>query len=533
MKIKTTIILAGIVLLSLFFNLYNFGGAPACFNADEAAFSYNAYSILKTGRDEYGTFLPLRLKSFGDYKLPLFSYLSVPFIGLFGLNEMGARLPNTFLAILFPIAVFYFVRELFARDDVSLVASFLSATTLAFHILSRQAHEGYLAALLVTVTGIFFIRLLKKATLRDTIIFLISALLTLFSYQSSRVLIGIYFLCALIYFIPRKKGYWILGGFLAVLLLFTVTDVIYKPARVANLLFINNPGYSLNLNELRGEGGTRLTYNKLVYAPKILAVETLKYLSPQFLLDSGDENPRFGYKGMGVITPAVYLFLFVGLYFMFKDRERWRYILLAFLLLTPVAASLSWAGVSLTRSFYLFVPISIIAAYGLVKAWQNTPKNYRLAGLAAIILVHGYFSYYSWDFYLNHYFKRALIVRSWQCGYAQVGEYVKTNYDKYDKFYISKAGGEPYIFMLFYLQYPPEKYQKQASLTGPDQYGFGQVEQFDKFRFNFEKPKPGEKAVVIGDPVTDFNNHKDDFPNLGSAQTVKVGTEDMFQIYSD
>jgi len=49
---------AGIVLLSAIIFFAGLNLVPPCLNADEASFSYNAYSILKTGRDEYGKFPP-------------------------------------------------------------------------------------------------------------------------------------------------------------------------------------------------------------------------------------------------------------------------------------------------------------------------------------------------------------------------------------------------------------------------------------------------------------------------------------------
>ena len=59
---------------------------PAGFNADEASFGYDAYSILHTGRDQWGTFMPIVLKSFGDYKSPVYSYLAIPSVAIFGLS---------------------------------------------------------------------------------------------------------------------------------------------------------------------------------------------------------------------------------------------------------------------------------------------------------------------------------------------------------------------------------------------------------------------------------------------------------------
>jgi len=57
-------ILTAIAVLSVLFTLVGKTPVPPGFNADEAAFGYNAYSLLKTGRDEYGTLLPLSIKSF-------------------------------------------------------------------------------------------------------------------------------------------------------------------------------------------------------------------------------------------------------------------------------------------------------------------------------------------------------------------------------------------------------------------------------------------------------------------------------------
>ena len=128
-----------------YFQLFKGTPSPPCFNADEASFGYNAYSILKTGKDEYGTLLPLRLKSFGDYKLPLYTYLSVPFIAVFGLNEFGTRALNIFLSFLLPFAVYLLAVELFKSKRAGIIAAFLMSVSLGLHIVSRHAHEAYLA----------------------------------------------------------------------------------------------------------------------------------------------------------------------------------------------------------------------------------------------------------------------------------------------------------------------------------------------------------------------------------------------------
>src|SRR3989338_7809781 len=98
---KTKLILFFCLVISIFLHFYKINKVPPCINADEAAFAYNTYSLLKTGKDEYGNFLPLRFESFKDYKLPAYTYLSIPFIAIFGLNDFSARALNIVIGVAF------------------------------------------------------------------------------------------------------------------------------------------------------------------------------------------------------------------------------------------------------------------------------------------------------------------------------------------------------------------------------------------------------------------------------------------------
>src|SRR4030042_964584 len=89
-----------IILLAAFLRLNKLEGTPPSLTSDEASLGYNAYSILKTGKDEYGEFLPIIFKSFGDYKPGLYVYFAAPFIATFGLNEIAVRLPSAFAGVI-------------------------------------------------------------------------------------------------------------------------------------------------------------------------------------------------------------------------------------------------------------------------------------------------------------------------------------------------------------------------------------------------------------------------------------------------
>ncbi len=525
MKKSATFLLIVFSLVSLFFNLYKKSQSPPGFTADEAAFSYNAYSLMKTGKDEYGAKFPLRLKSFGDYKMPVFTYLSIPFIKAMGLNENSARALNTLLALLFPVVVFLLAKELFAKVEVGLIAALITSVTLGLHIVGRQAHEAYLAVFLITLTAFFFLKELKNNSLLISPLLL---LIALFAYQSSRIFAFFFLGFALFYFWKKKISKFLLGGFLVALLLFTTTDFIYKPERVKNLLYFNNPGFVLKINELRGEGGPRIFYNKLTVGARDLVLEYSKYFSPQFLITQGDENPRFGFPGMSLVSPLIYLSLFVGIYYLFKNKQKRRYFILGLLLVSPIAAFLTWAGISLTRSLFILVPTIVIASYGIYH-FLDLFKQRKVLAATALVIIEIFFLFYSWDFYLNHYPKRALIVRSMEAGYKELGDYIQNNYERFDNFYITKQHGQPYIHLLFQLGYPPEKFQMQAVLSAPDEYGFGTVEKFDKFNFNFRFDSKLIKTAFIGYPE-DFGRTQLDPAKL---KIIRVQNEEIFWIFEN
>ena len=529
-----TIFLGLLILIGLFFNSFKREVSPPCTNADEAAFSYNAYSLAQTGKDEYGTPWPLRLKSFGDYKMPLYSYLSIPFIGVYGLTDTSSRALNIVLSLLFPLAVYLLVTELFDRDDIGILAGLLTAVSLGLNILGRHTHEAYLSAFLSTVTLLLFIKVIKSTDILSVVPFYISLLLLLFSYHPGRIF-GLFIFCAYVIMMAfsaegmastKKTKIIFISGFIIVFLLFFATDILYKPDRIKNLLFFNNAGFALKINELRGEGGSWIAYNKATVGFMDIVTRHLQYFSPQFLAGNGDTNTRFGYEGMAPMTIVEYLFFFIGIYFMYRNNERFRHLLLAVVIAAPLAGSLSWAETSISRTLFMFIPWLIVSSYGIVYFFYTTSR-FRYAAVIVIVGLQLFYMYYSWDFYLNHYPKRAATIRSWQCGYKELAGIVKENYKNTDRFYITKKNGQPYIFMLYYMKVPPEDYQKHAGLTAPDEYGFGQVERFDKFEFNFSLPQGGN-YIAVGYP-DDFNDAPEYIRN--NVSKIKVGTEEIFWVY--
>lgn len=501
-------------------------------NADEATFGYNAWSIAQTGKDEYGEILPLRFKSFGDNKLPVMFYTIAPFVKIFGLNEISVRLPFIIIGVLIPVLFYFLTLELFKNKTVAIIASILAALSPWIQIMSRHTHEDTLVLLWSVLSLMLLAKLSEKLTYKNIILFSAINGLSLFTYHIGKVLAVYFFLVFLIILFTKKKSSVNVGPaillFLVPVAIFLFTEFKTPPTRVNNLLFFNNAGFKLKIDELRKEHDSRILHNKLTEAIPTLTNRYVSYFSPEFLVMNGDDNNRFGFERMSPITVVEYLFIGIGLYYLFKNKERYRFLLISFLMISPLSASLAWQDHSLTRSFTLIIPILIIAAYGFYNFLkENENRLYFPIILIVVVGAYSYFVFFTWDFYFNHYPKKRDTIFSWESGYKDLTQNIKELYDTTDKFYITKRNGQPYIHLLFHLQYPPEKYQKQATLSAPDEYGFGQVEKFDKFEFNFKTPDPRENAVYIGYPE-EFNGtgitEKD-------VKKVTLHSHEIFWIY--
>src|SRR5258708_3222526 len=157
------LILVGIFILAFFLRTVNLQNSPPGFTWDEASLGYNAYSILKTGRDEWGVFLPTIFKSFGDYKPGAYVYLTIPFVAIFGLNETAVRLPSIIVGSLIPILALLIIMQLLDRNGkkIGLIVALLLCLSPWALQYSRGAWEANLA-FFETLLPMYFFLLARK-----------------------------------------------------------------------------------------------------------------------------------------------------------------------------------------------------------------------------------------------------------------------------------------------------------------------------------------------------------------------------------
>ncbi len=92
------VVVAGVILLvAALFRFPGLENNPPGFWQDEASTGLDAWLLWHTGRDQSGTFLPIIARSFGDFPLAGYRYLSAPIVGIFGPTIANER----FMAALF------------------------------------------------------------------------------------------------------------------------------------------------------------------------------------------------------------------------------------------------------------------------------------------------------------------------------------------------------------------------------------------------------------------------------------------------
>ena len=194
---------------------------PPALNWDEISHGYNAYSILKTGADEWGQKFPLiNFRAYGDYPLPLNLYLTIPFVKLYGLNQNAIRLPHELLGILTILAVYFLTLGITRKRNWSLITALLVAIGPWYVFPSKFVLQSNLSVfLLITSLALFFNREKGKWLLSLSLFILF---LSLFAYNSTRIVSPLILLGLIIFYKKEIRGIisWLIISVFAIALPF-------------------------------------------------------------------------------------------------------------------------------------------------------------------------------------------------------------------------------------------------------------------------------------------------------------------------
>lgn len=476
-KISTALLIV-IVFLGFFFRFYKLGVSPLGLYVDEASLGYNAYSILKTGKDEFGKSFPVMFRSFTTFQSPIYSYLTVPFVYFLGLNTYSVRLPSALFGFLTIPLLYFFVKKVAPNiKNLALISALFLAVS-PWHILySRTAYETNIALFFLLLgTYLFYLSLEKQWIIVGSAI---SFVISMLSYRAEIFIVPL--LIVVLFLSNSKSIFYNFSKFLyPIIFSLTLSFILLLPTiKIANTAGFNARTATLNifsesLQKPWGYNEKLNSFSKLLNNHQILAGKEFlslysSYFSPRYIFFLGDSGPRKPFPDVATFFVWQFPLYLVGIYFLIKDKTlgSFRHLIIGMLLLSPIPASLTRDPYSTIRSLPMVIPLVLIVSLGLVKILDITKPLFNKLKYFFVVLfvIFSTTKLFVSVFYLHDYFRSAY----WDYGWKQVIDYIP-QLDYRLPILIDSSRSHPYIQFLFFQQYNPVTYQKDNKEVSPSEY---------------------------------------------------------------
>lgn len=466
--------------------LFKLDKVPSGFYVDEAVVSYNALSILQTGKDAFGQPFPVLFRLLGSYTPPLFIYVSSLAIKFFGYQIISFRLISVVSALVSVLFFYLFVRKLkiFSSSHANLITTGLYAISPWLVFNARLGYEVTLAYTLFNL-GVYFLYAALGKPKNYIFSFLFFSLAT-YSAHTQRFLVPIF--CILFFLIFRntvfKKSNYKYLFWSAIFTFFIHT---------LHLSVISTPAFWVK-NQRLIEGG-RVLHN--------IFNQTTSYLSTKNLFyELTDIDLQHTIPGISVMYNWMVIPFLIGLFLLVKRRREKNIKFLGLITATSlIPAVLSGEFISIQRALPFLLPLMIVIGLGL----DFMLKKARFWGIVAMLVLFPI----SFLLLYRSYFVLFPVERAdgWNYGYDKLAEYIINNANK--NFVIDNSRNpRNYILLLHFLNYPPQRYQSEVdskykndyyrSLPPENSYKFGNIE-VREINWKYDSYKD---QIIVGDPLS-------------------------------
>ena len=272
---------------------------------------------------------------------------------------------------------------------------------------------------------------------------------------------------------------------------------------------------------------------RIVYTREVVA-GYLSHFNLNWLFITGDVA-RHHAPFMGLLYLWELPFLLIGMYMLIFGNfsTRIKTLIFSWFLIAPIPASIT-SGVphavrtlNFLPTFQIFIAIGIVSVLAYVSA--ITFKVLRIKVSYIFVICYLLFAAFNLFYYFNQYLVQQNYFSSqdWQYGYKEAAEEVHSIENKYEKIIVSNKPhmDQSYMFFLFYLQYPPDMYQKEAREASG---GFRETHRFGKFEFraiDWGKERREATTLFVG-RIADFPSvhpgHVKTFNFLDGEPAIKL-----------
>ena len=499
-KISNLLIILILVIASIL-RLWNISKVPVSLFSDELDIGYQAYSIIKTGKDYMGNPWPLAFQSYADARTPLYIYSAIPSVYFFGITPLGVRFPAILFGVLGILALYLLISEISDRRIAIIAAILLSLSP--WHIQYSRAAFEVTELLFFLLIGLYFF---FRADRRKNLFWLssLSFALTPWIYNTAKfftpmLLIFLFLVWRKKILEIRKKDFWvgimilILSGTLA----FSTTFLGDGIKRFGYISIFSDPTATTEVRDKRlydaqfrqtyggnvlSKVASRIVHNRGVFLIQKISDNYLSSFSTDLLFTRGDLNLRHSIEGVGQLykTEAIVLLLGIISFFSFFKNKKIKLLIGFWMIFGVIPAAITQGGGGhATRLIIILPPLVFLAAYGLVEGTKifNSGIRLSLISLFSISLLFEFFLYQHTYWIHNPWYSE----RSWHAGYKEVVQYIKSQEVGYDKIIITNSLDDPKIFFASYYPIDPEVWQ--GGLEKEYVSGFGELSHLEKFYF--------------------------------------------------
>ncbi len=471
---------------------------------DEAKESYTAYSIIKTGNDTNGDFPGLFFRSDNNYLSSLGVYFRIPSIYLFGLSDLGVRLPSIVFSLI-TVYVFYLVSRQFLKNkNKALLATFIFAISPFFVQLNIFDLGMTLGLLFILLSVYFFIKDDCKFFLTASALAILSSFSTLpfvlvslvfYSYQKGKIkplltVILAIFLVATIFLKLNQElsNFLVRETVIRDVLPSSYTHLIDKKLSFGQILSSPLITEEFNFN--------RIAHNKPFYAARELFKSIIRPFNFELLTSSFQSQTILAKERIDSVALPKFFFweipvILIGLILLLKKKNSALYVFALGLLLSALIFKEKALGLILP----MVVFSETVFVFNLKKILK--PSYFKAAILLISVLL--FFSYASFlDLFWFHessWFKEQDL-RQYQIWNTLTARDLEENI-----IIVTDRLGEPVNHFLFYEKVDPSFYQEQRKLGVITPAGIQRVEkvgnvEFRSFKY-FESPR-GSNEVWVG-----------------------------------
>ncbi len=404
------IVFSVILLAALIIRLWQYGSVPGGMNQDGAMAAVDAKALAEYGTDRYGMHMPVHFTAWGYGQMSTFlSYCMVPFIKIFGLSAITARLP-ILIASMFALAALYFIiRKLFGIRGAQIVLILASCNPWHF-MQSRWALDCNMFPHMFVI-GLMFLLMGIEKKRRYVYISMVFFAFCMYSYGIAFYTVPLFLLIVCIYILV-KKALKFSEVLISAGVYFLISWPIYLTMMINTFKWntIETPFFTMPFfpDSVRSQDILFFSDDKLDQLQKNIRALVR-------IFTEGDHLLWNNIDGFGVINICFVPFIFLGIYYVIhmfrKEKDLLKKTGLLCILCffgIGIFAGIITSEVNVNRINIIIYPFIILAGLGIYFVYVNHKKlSYVFAPvylILSVMFIGKYFTSYA-DEIKSQFFK--------------------------------------------------------------------------------------------------------------------------------